>query len=38
MATGFSGATLKWCMKLATGTFTDGVGKSGTVTVTAAAT
>lgn len=27
--------TLKWCMRLATGTFTDGVAKSGTVTLTA---
>jgi len=28
-------ATKKWCMELETGTFTDGVAKSGTVTLTA---
>lgn len=27
--------TIKWCMELKTGTFTDGVEKSGTVTITA---
>jgi hypothetical protein len=30
-------ATLKWAMRLDTGTFTDGVAKSGTVTVSAVA-
>ena len=30
-----SSSTIKWCMELETGTFTDGVAKSGVVTLTA---
>lgn len=30
-------STIKWCMELETGTFTDGVAKSGTITLTASA-